>query len=269
MPSQILILTYVTRSYRHWFDHFYLNLQLLHLHTLLHVCTNAPMQLPTPNVTVLRPLLASSSDSGTAASFGSRAWGRIVNEKHLCVHKFYRQSDLLFLDSDVTLFRSPLPYLRRQYTGKPLFMEDSGPFRPKPTLNTGCMFLPCTRDSWAFVDGFLQHLRLERRRNDQDVLNMHKPEHFGLLRDDLFVNGYRFYEARNACGGRIVRSNVMLVHHNWIAGDLRKWNRAKTFDCILNESSRTWFPHMLPRALMRQPWVYRKTKNASTAAGLL
>lgn len=218
----MIILTYITPAYIHWFNHLYLNLQLLSLDRYFHVCTSENMNLPILNVTVL-----SSNFSKNAQTFGSKEYGKIVNVRYNCIIKFYKLHDILFLDSDVTLFRSPLMYLTKSKI--PLFLEDSGPFRRKGTLNSGCIYLPKTRHSINFVDTFVQHLRQENSRNDQDVLNKYKPSMYGLLPKHKFTNGYHFYENRH---NHPVSENLVLVHHNWISGDSKKWNRANSFDCI-------------------------------------
>jgi hypothetical protein len=193
--------------------------------------------------------------SKSAQTFGSKEYGKIVNSKHDCILKFYKQTDILFLDTDVTLFRSPLPYLSQHNTGIPLFLEDSGPFREKGTLNSGCVYLPRTSHSVEFVDSFVKHLKRENSRNDQDVLNKYKPALYALLNKNLFANGYRFYENRHK---HPVNKNIVLVHHNWISGDANKWNRAKSFDCIVNESSRHRFSEMLKQSISKKHWVYKK-----------
>ena len=246
----MIILTYITPGYIHWFHHLHLNLQLLHLESFFHVCTSSSMKLPLQNVTILN-----SRFSKKAQSFGSKEYGEIVNSRHDCILKFYKQTSILFLDTDVTLFRSPLPYLQKHDTGIPLFLEDSGPFRKKGTLNGGCMYLPQTSASVNFMNSFVKQLKREKSRNDQDVLNKYTPPRYELLNKNLFTNGYRFYEDRHM---HPVSKNLVLVHHNWILGDSNKWNRAKSFDCILNESSRHSFSHILEQSLLKNRWIFKK-----------
>ena len=249
----MLILTYITPGYVHWFHHLYLNIQLLNLVPYFHVCASSPMKLGFKNVTVIE-----SKFSKKAQTFGSNEYGKIVNRKHDCILKFYKQTDILFLDTDVTIFRSPLQYLQRHNTGVPMFLEDSGPFRKKGTLNSGCMFLPRTDHSVKFMDTFVVHLKHTKSLYDQDVLNMYKPQRYGLLDKNLFTNGFRFYENRHK---HPVSKNLILVHHNWISGDSNKWNRAKNFDCILNESTKNSFSNMLWRSSQKSHWVFKKKGN--------
>ena len=245
----MLILTYITSGYIHWFKHLYINLQLLNLHDRLHVCTSHQMKLPINNVTIL----SSNIRNGPAQTFGSKEYGKIVNRKHDCILKFYKVTDVLFLDTDVTLFHSPIPFLKNSKV--PLFLEDSGPFRRKGTLNSGCMYLPRTKYSIKFMSSFVKHLKRENSLYDQDVLNKYKNFKYSLLDPDLFINGFRFYENRHK---HALSNNIVLVHHNWISGDKNKWNRAKSFNCILNESSRWWFSDMLNLSLLKQRWIYKK-----------
>ena len=243
----MLILTYITPGYVHWFHHLYLNLQLLSLDSYFHVCTSSYMELPIQNVTILN-----SQFSKKAQTFGSKEYGKIVNHKHHCILKLYKLTDILFIDTDVTLFRSPFPYLK---SNVPLFLEDSGPFRKKGTLNSGCIYLPQTIHSIEFMNTFMLNLKREKKsRNDQDVLNKYKPNEYRLLPQYLFTNGFRFYENRHK---QRISKRLVLVHHNWISGDVQKWNRAKSFDCVLNESSKVWFSTMLERSLEKKQWVYR------------
>ena len=99
------------------------------------------------------------------------------------------------------------------------------------------------------------HLKHTKSLNDQDVLNMYKPQRYGLLDKNLFTNGFRFYENRHK---HPVSRNLILVHHNWISGDSNKWNRAKNFDCILNESTKNSFSKMLWRSSQKSHWVFKK-----------
>ena len=93
------------------------------------------------------------------------------------------------------------------------------------------------------MDTFVRNLQQSKSRNDQDVLNRRKPRDYDLLDAKLFINGYRFYEDRDK---HPVDANSILVHHNWIIGDARKWERANAFDCIVkNDTSRKWFSNML------------------------
>lgn len=246
----MIILTYITHGYKHWFHHLRLNLKLLDLDSCLHVCTSSSIRLFFENVTVLN-----HNFSTKAETFGSKDYGAIVNGKHDCIMKFYRRYDILFLDTDVTLFRSPIPYLKQHDIGVPLFMDDSGPLHRRIILNSGCIYLPRTDASIDFMDTFMQHLQREKRRNDQDVLNKHKPRTYGILQKNLFANGYSFYEDRHK---HALDRELILVHHNWIAGDARKWQRAISFDCILNQTSRLWFSSMLERSVKKPPWIYQK-----------
>lgn len=247
----MLILTYITPGYAHWFFHLHLNLRLLGLEPHLHVCTSSPIALPIENLTVLDHDFAAD-----AQNFGSYKYGQIVNGRHDCILRFYRQHSLLFLDTDVTLFRSPIPYLRQHDVGVPLFLDDSGPFRKRGTLNNGCMYLPQTAASIEFMDAFVVHLRQEKSRNDQDVLNKYRPRSYGVLNRNLFSNGYRFYENRHK---HPVSRDLILLHHNWISGDAKKWERARSFDCVLNETSRRWFSSMLQRSSTKPRWKYRRS----------
>ena len=106
----MLILTYITPGYIHWLHHLYLNLQLLSLQQNLHVCVTVAMDLPVQNVTIVESE-SMFKHVKQVQKFGSKEYGRIVNERHACIWKFYKSTSLLFLDADITLFRSPIPYL--------------------------------------------------------------------------------------------------------------------------------------------------------------
>ena len=52
------------------------------------------------------------------------------------------------------------------------------------------------------------------------------------LTPSTFLNGYRFYEARRNGFGVAEASRVVLVHHNWVRGDIEKWRRAREFHAL-------------------------------------
>ena len=76
------------------------------------------------------------------------------------------------------------------------------------------------------MDTFVVHLKHTKSLYDQDVLNMYKPQRYGLLDKNLFTNGFRFYENRHK---HPVSRNLILVHHNWISGDSNKMESCKKF----------------------------------------
>ena len=57
------------------------------------------------------------------------------------------------------------------------------------------------------------------------------------LDEATFLNGHCFYERRPL---RADAANVMAVHHNFINGDGRKFERARAYHATVDESDRTW-----------------------------
>jgi len=51
------------------------------------------------------------------------------------------------------------------------------------------------------------------------------------------LNGHCFYERRPL---RTDATSVMAVHHNYISGDDRKFERARAYHAIVDENDKTW-----------------------------
>jgi len=57
------------------------------------------------------------------------------------------------------------------------------------------------------------------------------------LDEATFLNGHCFYQRRPL---RADAANVMAVHHNFINGDERKFERARAYHAIVDENDKTW-----------------------------
>ena len=57
------------------------------------------------------------------------------------------------------------------------------------------------------------------------------------LDEATFLNGHCFYERRPL---RTDATSVMAVHHNYISGDDRKFERARAYHAIVDENDKTW-----------------------------
>ena len=77
----------------------------------------------------------------------------------------------------------------------------------------------------AYRDSIEPGARPVRRHAYQDI-------RVAALTPSTFLNGYRFYEARRNGFGVAEASRVVLVHHNWVRGDIEKWRRAREFHAL-------------------------------------
>jgi len=72
-----------------------------------------------------------------------------------------------------------------------------------------------------------------KRTLDVDGLRLQ----LAALDEARFLNGHCFYERRPL---RTDVANVMAVHHNFIDGDGRKFERARAYHATVDESDKTW-----------------------------
>lgn len=77
-----------------------------------------------------------------------------------------------------------------------------------------------------------------------------------------FLNGYRFYEARGRGFDAAAAARIVVVHHNWIRGDRKKWERASDFDAVTTAADArsgdagTFMRRALAAMRHKSRWVY-------------
>ena len=182
---------------------------------------------------------------------------------------------LFFVDGDVTLFGDPRPQFAAMGVELALMSDrrDSGgacglPPRnasARPTrmvFNSGFFLLrvgPAALWLWSTVQDYHRHhpqvmqqaalnAVLDDKRYwppSEDGVDPHQRTlgvdgvrlRLAVLDEATFLNGHCFYQRRPL---RIDAANVMAVHHNFIDGDGRKFERARAYHATLEESDKTW-----------------------------
>ena len=268
------LVTAASAGYIHWLAHMHRNLLLLGLARRLTVCATDEETLGFARARGMRVRAAfvASQQSGTGATFGTRMWYNLVHEKQHCVwgmlESAQENSTILLLDSDITLFHDPLPFLMQHVhpSTDVAFMDDrGGRFNAPRFLNTGFVFMRATQAAREFGRVYTYELLRNRSKNDQSVLNdllnwrgTTLGARLQVIAPNSFLNGYRFYEDRGLHPINV--STTVAVHHNWIKGDRNKWNRATAYETILNYDNETLghFRRRARRAMLHMPaWQYR------------
>jgi hypothetical protein len=281
------LVTTASSSYTHWLAHMHRNLRLLGLADNLTVCATDAKMLEFATAHGMRAQAAfvqgAVSQMGAGAKFNSKMWYKLVHQKQHCVWGMLEtapdNSTILLLDSDITLFRDPLPYLHDSMSsGSDIaFMDDRG-MSDQPFLNTGFFLMRSNEATRELGRVYTRELLRNRSRNDQSVLNDLLVRHGSELRvrtqviDPRVVhNGRRFYETRHRRPINV--STIVGVHHNWIKGDDNKWARAVAYETILQYDNETLrhFQRRARRAMLLMPaWVYhrplRRQRNQSAPA---
>ena len=238
---------------------------------------------------------ASTSRVAVAETFGTRSYLSIQRRKHACV--LHRMEALLrsrgraspyvlYVDADVTFLRDPRPHLPPTSAAIDLAaLDDTGAWRAG--LNAGFFAirpLPQTLKLWRFL--ILQSTRRQLQASktqerlglidEQRILNellkekMHGSVRHRALDTQRFLNGFRFYEdpllrtnaSSSSHSGAAVK--LVAVHHNWIEGDAKKWQRAKAFGTLVLDAneSKSGFLRRARSAMVSMPaWVPPPTKK--------
>ena len=284
-PSENLtILTFASSNYLHWLNHLYVNVHQLRLkEASLLVCSADDVSLSAAQrkglatldvrdtagcslCSLLRTNWTSEIDAETGEipcedegeTWGTSTYTRIVHSKSLCVHMHverhgHGQGLLLFVDTDVTLFSDPRPYLERdmdialQLDIGPGFVNEPecGRFNASGSngsyLNSGLFLMRhthATRQLWrqmlryhADNPSVLQQAALNTLLRDGANIKLHG------LDPRRFLSGWCFYEqlpehvhttsqSLLSTAPGLLPDSVVAVHHNWIKGDRQKWLRA-------------------------------------------
>ncbi len=236
----IVLVTACNRAYRRWFYHLRQNLKFFGLHDRLLICEE-------------------KDSGGTALTFGTRDYFSLLHRRQQCFWKvLYTRppgAHLLVIDTDITLFRNPVEALERlpleSRMADIVALDDTGPNRPpgyrnfKRYLNCGFLLLRNTPATVALGRAFQDELLRRTGENDQEVFNAivwsRARKHLvkvNVLPADRFFNGYRFFEEPTS--PRVNPSIIVAVHHNWVRGDRRKWNRGIDYRALLTNRSETY-----------------------------
>ena len=184
---------------------------------------------------------------------------------------------LLFVDGDVTLFGDPRPHFAAMGVDLALMSDRQGGrfnsggacgYPPRnasaaalTVFNSGFFLLrvgPAALWLWSTVQDYhrnhpqvMQQAALNTVLDNKSYLakrtlakRMRRTLDVGGMRLRLaafdeakFLNGHCFYERRPL---RTDAANVMAVHHNFIDGDGRKFERARAYHAVVDESDKTW-----------------------------
>ena len=211
------------------------------------------------------------------SALGHCTTNSLTHHKSLCVSTIQQRPrpppHLLFLDGDVTLFRSPLPFFQRWAANvaaeDALFMDDTNLGASETNLNSGFFTLRSsnrTRRFWRLLlqrhcddpthndqvhlNELLQQearhsLRGEASRKSTHVASTHDKIRVGVLPTACFPNGFHFYAQRPRSAGYDVRC-IVAVHHNFIRGDAHKTHRAAQYGALARPEDD--LAHFLARA---------------------
>ena len=272
--SGIHLVSFSDSRFLRWLRHLHRNLVLLKLEAHWRVCAHdnstanslQQMGLRRSQVvemhTINNPDALFTHDEDFQAfsahreplDFGTALYLQLLRARDECVWMHLRSSvgaaGFLFLDTDVTLFSDPMPHLSAFLTSSGrtdlALLDDRGPFQSGMYANNGFFFIRQSGATLRLWRDLLREIARRPRLNDQDVLNelLARPgvaSELGLsVLPPSFANGYRFYQDRRAALSRLdpaLDGLPILVHHNWIEGDGRKWDRARIYDALLPERS--------------------------------
>ena len=187
---------------------------------------------------------------------------------------------LFFVDGDVTLFGDPRPPFAAMGVDLALMSDRVGfggacgypPMNASqrasaaraaamPNFNSGFFLLrvgPAALLLWSTVQDYhrnhplvMQQAALNAVLDEKRYLargalahRMRRTLDMGGMRlrlaaldEATFLNGHCFYERRPL---RTDATSVMAVHHNYISGDDRKFERARAYHAIVDENDKTW-----------------------------
>ena len=259
------ILTLASERYYHWLGHLHCNLRHLEYPSdAVHVCALDESTQRVAKQQGMHSILATTSSTmGTsskfngASTFGSASFKIVALLKHECLWSTLRSlpegSPLLFLDADITLLRDPLPLIPGGYDL--VFTDDSDAGNDIFARRNIGFFLAVNNErTRTLASAYLRTLQAATARgskkNDQELLNVRirdTAKHLGLrtytLDPTAFVNGHDYYERRETRPLNV--SKLAAVHHNWVPGDQRKWQRAVAYGGILQPGER--FHHFKQR----------------------
>lgn len=255
--DHVQFVTFVTNAYHHWLSHLHLNLYLLGFsNSSLTVCSPQAESIQfslSRGLKVVRmssPSTANTSETQDGQNrakavpkFGSKDFRELQRMKQSCIWESLSQlpkgGRLLVLDGDLTILKDPLPWIQMQGEHDLVIQDDTVPEAHLfSQANVGFFLLRNTQPMRAFGNLFMKNLEHARgKANDQDVFNNVLAKHgatigirWHFLDPTIFPHGQRYYE-----GPRRYRnfSKLIIVHHNWISGDLNKWRRTVHYGGIL------------------------------------
>lgn len=195
---------------------------------LVVTCLDKPCynQLKKMNISVA--LVSAESDNlvntSKASSFGSPAFRNKVHWKLIMlIQAIYQNVRVLYLDSDIILFKDPFPVLN-SYTGYDFLAQRDD------TVCSGFMYLfPTSMTKQMLIKALEIRPKLEKA-GDQKAINTVVENNTSIkllyLPDDQFSSGAQFFRTHSYYWERVSDSQIMM-HDNYVVGMKNKIYRLK------------------------------------------
>ena len=195
---------------------------------LIVTCFDKPCYNRLKGMNINVALVSAESDSlvdtSTAASYGSRAFRSKVHWKLIMLQQAVNQNvRVLYMDSDIILFKDPFPVLN-SYKGYDIIAQRDS------HICTGFMYLiPTIVTKQVLAESIEIRLKLANV-DDQQAFNMVVQNNTSvsllLLPDHLFSSGAVFFKKHSYYWDKIRETQIMM-HDNYIVGSKNKIYRLK------------------------------------------
>ena len=176
------------------------------------------------NVALVSAESDSLVDTSTASSYGSRAFRSKVHWKLIMLQQAVNQNvRVLYMDSDIILFKDPFPVLN-SYKGYDIIAQRDS------HICTGFMYLiPTLLTKQVLAESINIRLKLANA-DDQEAFNVAVQSNTSikllLLPDHLFSSGAVFFKKHSYYWDKIRKTQIMM-HDNYIVGSKNKIYRLK------------------------------------------
>ena len=176
------------------------------------------------NVALVSAESDSLVDTSTASSYGSRAFRSKVHWKLIMLQQAVNQNvRVLYMDSDIILFKDPFPVLN-SYKGYDIIAQRDS------HICTGFMnLIPTLLTKQVLAESINIRLKLANA-DDQEAFNVAVQSNTSikllLLPDHLFSSGAVFFKKHSYYWDKIRKTQIMM-HDNYIVGSKNKIYRLK------------------------------------------
>ena len=163
-------------------------------------------------------------DTSKASTFGSPAFQNKVQWKLIMLLQAVNQNvRVLYLDSDIILFKDPFPVLN-SYTGYDILAQKDG------EICTGFMYLFPTRLTKQLLEETIEIRPKMTKADDQNAFNKvvssNPSTKLLYLPEQLFSSGAVFFKMHSYYWDNISEKQIMM-HNNYVVGIINKNYRLK------------------------------------------
>ena len=128
----------------------------------------------------------------------------------------FNHINVLYSDSDIILFKNPIPYLQSLNTQSIVFQQDT-------TLCTGFFFAKSNPFSISLFDQALQVINITRGGDQHSMMKVYRKRHLKpyLLPNQQFCSGLVFFSSHQYSWDEVSPS-IFMMHNNYVRGSICK-----------------------------------------------